>query len=93
MMAGALLACSIFLESVLSFGLISFLQGLGKGGKNFSLQMIHAPAVQTMGLGIFADRQSLRKSLIKIIGMVAQNCFQAVLHKEQVTLEFLEILS
>ena len=28
-----------------------------------------------------------------IIGVVAQNCFQAVLQKEQVALEFLEILS
>lgn len=61
---------------------IPFPQRLSKGRKKFPLQMIHASPVQTMGLGVFADGRSFYKPLIIIIGVVAQNCFQAVLQKE-----------
>ena len=54
--------------------------------------MIDASPVEAMGLGVFSDGQAFHKPLLKITGVVAQNCFQAVLQKEQVTLELLEIL-
>lgn len=54
--------------------------------------MIHASAAQTMGLGVLADGRSFCKPLIKTIGVVAPNGSQAVLQKEHVTLELVEIL-
>ena len=54
--------------------------------------MIDASPVEAMGLGVFSDGQAFHKPLLKITGVVAQNGSQAVLQKEQVTLELLEIL-
>lgn len=45
-----------------------------------------------MGLGVLVDGRSFYKPLIKTIGVVAPNDSQAVLQKEHVTLELVEIL-
>lgn len=91
-MAGVLLGYSIFPESVSSFGLIPFLQGLGKGGKKFSLQMIHTPSVEIMSLGIFTDGQAGYKPFLEIAGVIIQNRFQAAFQKSQVAFELSKIL-
>ena len=54
--------------------------------------MIYASAIEAMGLSVFADGQSLHEALLKITGVVTQNCFQAVFQIEQVALEFPEVL-
>ena len=83
--------CLFCSEAVSAVRFIPFLQRMGKGRNKFPLQMIHASAVEAMGLGVFANGQTLHKTFLEIAAVAAQNRFQTILQKEQVTFKFPEV--
>ena len=70
--------------------IISCLENGGKLRNEFPIEVIHAAAVHTVRLGIFADGLALDIPFLEIRAVVLENGFETVVQKGQVLFENIE---
>ena len=77
-----------FPQSACPLRLVPLFQQTCQGREEFLLLIVHAAAVQLMGIRVLADGQAIHESLPEIILVCSQHRFQGIVQKLQVLFQF-----